>query len=256
MLFLQAAGAAPSASATGSIVDILLPVAILILVIFIIYNKFVNNKNFSKKNLTGDRNGRTPEQLQVINYFCNNEGCLGKRISDEVFDENKMIQIDALNLEQKALNKLGIDEEQVKEVEPICLIGPVYDKSKYKCRGSDMIERYSAYQISYIFCSSEQVYAYQYTIHLDSDEKKERAEEYFYKDITNFTTIDDTEELEFEVTKGGCKKETEVQRIKINTNKFKISVPGNSFECSMISDSEVEDGIQALKAKLREKKNG
>ena len=90
---------------------------------------------------------------------------------------------------------------------------------------------------------------------MDSDEKKERAEEYFYKDITNFTSIDDTEEFEFEVTKGGCKPSTEMQRIKVNTNTFKIAVPGDAFECSMISNSEIEGQIQALKAKLRENKN-
>ena len=160
-----------------------------------------------------------------------------------------------MNLKQKALNKLGIDEDQVKEVDPICLEGPVYKNSTYRRRGADQVNRYSAYQVTYIFCSSDQVYAYQYTINLDSDEKKERAEEYFYKDITNFTSIDDTEEFEFEVTKGGCKPTTELQRLKVNTNTFKIAVPGDAFECSMISNSEIEGQIQALKAKLREKKN-
>lgn len=199
--------------------------------------------------------GRNEDQQQVIHYFCDERGCLRKGIPDSDFDANKAKQISALNLKQKALNKLGIDEDQVKEVDPICLEGPVYKNSTYRRRGADQVNRYSAYQVTYIFCSSDQVYAYQYTINLDSDEKKERAEEYFYKDITNFTSIDDTEEFEFEVTKGGCKPTTELQRLKVNTNTFKIAVPGDAFECSMISNSEIEGQIQALKAKLREKKN-
>ena len=199
--------------------------------------------------------GRTEEQQQIIHYFCDERGCLSKGISDSDFDSNKEKQISSWNLKQKALNKLGIDEDQVKEVEPLCLEGPVYKNSTYRRRGADQINRYSAYQITYIFCSSDQVYAYQYTINLDSDEKKERAEEYFYKDITNFTTIDDTEEYEFEVTQGGCQPSTELKRIKVNTSLFKIAVPGDAFECSMISNSEIEGQIQALKAKLREKKN-
>lgn len=199
--------------------------------------------------------GRSADQQEIIHYFCDERGCLSKGISDDVFDKNKRRQIELLNLKKKALDKLGVDEDQVKEVEPICLEGPVYEKSTYRRRGSDIIERYSSYQISYIFCSSEQVFAYQYTINLDSDEKKVRAEEYFYKDITNFTTTDDTEEFEFNVTKGGCKGSTETQRFKVNTNKFRIVVPGNTFECSMISNNDIEDAIQALKAKLREKKN-
>lgn len=198
---------------------------------------------------------RTADQQQIIHYFLDERGCLSKGIPDSEFDTNKTRQIDALNLKQKALSKLGIDEDQVKEVEPLCLEGPVYRNSTYRRRGGDQVNRYSAYQITYIFCSSDQVYAYQYTINLDSDEKKERAEEYFYKDITNFTTIDDTEEIEFEIAKGGCKPSTELKRIKVNTNFFKIAVPGDAFECSMISNSEIEGQIQALKAKLREKKN-
>ena len=199
--------------------------------------------------------GRSEDQQQIIHYFCDERGCLSKGIPDSDFDANKVRQISALNLKQKALNKLGIDEDQVKEVDPICLEGPVYKNSTYRRRGADRGYRYSAYQVTYVFCSSDQVYAYQYTINLDSDEKKERAEEYFYKDITNFTTIDDTEEFEFEVTKGGCKPSTENERFKVNTNIFKIAVPGDAFECSMISNSEIEGQIQALKAKLREKKN-
>lgn len=199
--------------------------------------------------------GRSEDQQQIIHYFCDERGCLSKGIPDSDFDANKIRQISALNLKQKALNKLGIDEDQVKEVDPICLEGPAYKTSTWRRRGGDQTNRYSAYQVTYIFCSSDQVYAYQYTINLDSDEKKERAEEYFYKDITNFTSIDDTEEFEFEVTKGGCRPSTEIQRIKVNTNTFKIAVPGDAFECSMISNSEIEGQIQALKAKLREKKN-
>lgn len=199
--------------------------------------------------------GRSEDQQQIIHYFCDERGCLSKGIPDSDFDANKVRQISALNLKQKALNKLGIDEDQVKEVDPICLEGPAYKTSTWRRRGGDQTNRYSAYQVTYIFCSSDQVYAYQYTINLDSDEKKERAEEYFYKDITNFTSIDDTEEFEFEVTKGGFRPSTEIQRIKVNTNTFKIAVPGDAFECSMISNSEIEGQIQALKAKLREKKN-
>ena len=197
--------------------------------------------------------GRSSDQQQVIHYFLDERGCLAKGIPDSEFDANKERQINALNLKQKALNKLGVDEDQVKEVDPICLIGPVYDKG-WRRRGSDNINRYSVYQVTHIFCSAEQVYVYQYTINLDSDEKKERAEEYFYKDITNFTTIDDTEELEFEVVKG-CMENSDTERIKVNTNSFKIVVPGEAFLCSMVPNDETEGKIQALKAKLREKKS-
>lgn len=113
--------------------------------------------------------GRSEDQQQIIHYFCDERGCLSKGIPDSDFDANKVRQISALNLKQKALNKLGIDEDQVKEVDPICLEGPAYKTSTWRRRGGDQTNRYSAYQVTYIFCSSDQVYAYQYTINLDSD---------------------------------------------------------------------------------------
>ncbi|MBD5406725.1 MAG: hypothetical protein HDR51_08310 [Treponema sp.] len=200
-------------------------------------------------------NNANTDQAQVIHYFCDEHGCLSKRISDAEFDANKERQINALNLKQKALNKLGIDEDQVKEIEPIVLVGPAYKAAEYKMKDKDGIYRYSAYQITYIFCSSDQVYVYQYTINLDKYDKKERAEEYFYKDITNFTTIDETETLPFFVHKGGCLGKSAIESINVSTSEFKIAVSGEAFLCSMIPNDETEGKIQALKAKLREKKN-
>ncbi|MBQ8678762.1 MAG: hypothetical protein IJ530_16050 [Treponema sp.] len=207
----------------------------------------------NKAALKNELKGKNSDQQQIIHYFLDERGCLKKGIPDSEFDANKKRQINALNLKQRALNKLGIDEDQVKEIEPICLEGPFYKESRKRC-GADNLNRYSAYQITYIFCSSDQVYVYQYTLNLDKDDKKERAEEYFYKDITNFTTVDESENYDFEVTKG-CMKATELRRIPVNTNSLKIVVPGDAFMCSMISSDETEGQIQALKAKLREKKN-
>ncbi|MCH5293198.1 MAG: hypothetical protein J1E07_05665 [Treponema sp.] len=195
------------------------------------------------------------DQAQVIHYFLDEQGCLKKGIPDSEFDANKDRQINALNLKQKALNKLGIDEDQVKEIEPIMLVGPAYKAADYRIKGKDGVYRYSAYQITYIFCSSDQVYVYQYTVNLDKSDKKERAEEYFYKDITNFTTIDETENLSFTVRKGGCLGKSATESTNISTSEFKIVVPGEAFLCSMVPNDETEGKIQALKAKLREKKN-
>ena len=178
----------------------------------------------NKAALKRELQNKTSDQQQIIHYFLDGRGCLKKGIPDSEFEANKIRQIKALNLKQRALNKLGIDEDQVKEVEPICIEGPFYKESRKRC-GDDGINRYSAYQITYIFCSSDQVYVYQYTLNLDKDDKKERAEEYFYKDITNFTTIDESEKYEFEVS-AGCTKGTQIKGISVNTNSLKIAVPG------------------------------
>ena len=178
--------------------------------------------------------GLNADQQQIIHYFYDERGCLKKGISDAEFDANKERQISAINFKTMGLKKLGLDEEQVKEIDPIMLIGPVYTSDSR--RGADGVYRYSEYEITYIFCSSDQVYAYKYTLKLDSSAKTENTEEYFYKDITNFTTSDELKD-----------------EIKITV--FKIVVPGGKFQCSMVPNDETEGKIQALKAKLREKKN-
>lgn len=199
-------------------------------------------------------NNANADQAQVIHYFWDKRGCLSKGIPDAEFDANKDRQITALNLRNKALGKLGLDEDQVKEVDPIMLIGPVHnDAENYKRIGVDNIGRYSKYQITYIFCSATQVYVYQYTIDLSSGTKKERAEEYFYKDITSFTTVDDQEDMP--AGGAGCLKNSTGSIVKVKTSEFKIVVPGDYFLCSMVPNDETEGKIQALKAKLREKKN-
>lgn len=211
--------------------------------------------NTTSANQTCKQNNANADQSQIIHYFRDEQGCLKKGILDSEFDANKNRQINALNLKQKALNKLGIDEDQVKEIEPIMLVGPAYKSANYRMKGKDGVYRYSAYQITYIFCSSDQVYVYQYTVNLDKSDKKERAEEYFYKDITNLTTIDETENFSFIVRKGGCLGKPATESTNISTSEFKIVVPGEAFLCSMVPNDETEGKIQALKAKLREKKS-
>ena len=77
-----------------------------------------------------------------------------------------------------------------------------------------------------------------------NDEKKERTEEYFYKDITNFSTS--TKSVKYRDKTG-----TEKTR---DTTSFTIVVPGDKIEVAMRPTSEIEQSIQAMKQKLREKK--
>lgn len=213
---------------------------------------FGSTKNANR--ICKERNANA-DQAQVIHYFRDERGCLKKGIPDSEFDTNKNRQINALNLKQKALNKLGVDEDQVKEIEPIMLIGPDYDNSEFTWEGTNGALRYSAYQITYIFCSSDQVYVYTYTINLDKNDKIERSEEYFYKDITNFTTVDEDKTISSYSFKGGCLPKVNKKTKTVATCEFKIVVSGDKYLCSMIPNDETEGKIQALKAKLREKKN-
>ena len=203
--------------------------------------------------------GRTPEQQKVIKYFYGDGGCFSKGLKDEEYESMVMSKAKSMDFKKKALDKIGLDESQVNEVAPIHFEDYWWgdsdnDANKFDAlRGKDGVWRTSAFQITWLFFSSTQVYVYQYTFHMDEDGKKEKTEEYFYKDITNFSATSDT--IEKEVPgKTSCTGKTSYIRTKVDTNRFALIVPGDKFYCAMKQNDYTEKAIQGMKAKLREKK--
>lgn len=201
--------------------------------------------------------GRPQEQQDVIKYFFGKnsfpgQGFLAKRISDAEYDDLVTSTIQRNNFKQLALDKIGLDESQVNEIEPVHFEGWLFGKknnvdwAKY---GEDNKARSSAYQITWLFFSSSQVYIYRHTIHFSKDDKKVTTEEYFYKDVTNFSTVTDTVEQVF----WDNKLKNEFVK-NVDSNDFAITVPGDKFYCSMEQNDYTERAIQGMKAKLREKK--
>lgn len=207
-----------------------------------------------RKELNNLTKGRSEEQAKVIKYFLGTGCCVKKPISDAEYDAIVIKKVQALNVRERALSKLGIDEDQVKEVEPIHFEGWSFDSSKaYAKFGKDKLWRSSAYQVTWIFFSSEQVYIYRYTLNMDEDGKKEQTDEYFYKDITNFSTGSESVEKEV-LVKTTCKGEGVYERRVVDSNMFQITVPGDKISCAMEQNDYTENAIQGMKAKLREKK--
>lgn len=223
-------------------------IVIILIIGAIIYFKGISEPAELKKLIAN----RPQQQQDVIKYFWGKGGFLTKRISDSDYDNIVSSTISQNNFKQKALDKIGLDETQVNEIEPVHFEGWVIGKknnvswAKY---GIDNKFRTSAYQVSWIFFSSTQVYIYQHTIHFDKDDKKVSTEEYFYKDITNFSTATDTEE---QPEWNNKLKKFELKNV--DANKFAITVPGDKFYCSMEQNDYTERAIQGMKAKLREKK--
>lgn len=203
--------------------------------------------------------GRTPEQQSVIKYFKGSGGgCLSmfsSGLTDEQYEGIVMARAKSMDFKAKALSKIGLDESQVTEIDPVHFEGYSFGPNVYVRPGKDGRYRTSAYQISWLFFSSSQVYVYQYTFNLNQEGLQERTEEYFYKDITNFSTSSDTVEKEV-LEKMSCKGEPTFSRKNVETNVFALVVPGEKFTCSMERSDYTERVIQGMKAKLREKKGG
>lgn len=195
--------------------------------------------------------GRNADQQAVIRYFCNDPACLSKKpISDSEYEQIIQKHLQSADFKKKALDKIGLDEDQVKEIEPVHFEGYVFDKKSLAKQGDDGQYRSSTYQVSWIFFSDTQVYIYQNSFCLDEDGRKEKTEEYFYKDITNFSTSSETNEVaQYD------KKEDKTVLVNVDENRFAVTVPGDKFYCSLEQSDYTERAIQGMKAKLREKKN-
>lgn len=187
--------------------------------------------------------GKSAEQVKVIEYFCKQEGCLSKNMSDDEYSQMVIKKRDSLNLRQKALNKIGLDEDEVSEIPPAVFEGYVFKNAFAKKRANGNWVS-SAYQVAWLFFSSTQIYVYRYTFNMDEDKKTESTDEFFYKDVTSFSTSSETE------TAHGLGD----SKFEVETNKFKMVVPGDKIFVSMDGVSDSESIIQAMKQKLREKK--
>ncbi|MCL2797361.1 MAG: hypothetical protein FWD58_04850 [Firmicutes bacterium] len=189
------------------------------------------------------------EQKKVIKYFT---GCFLTAPKDAVYDQMVSDKLSKLNTRQLALNKIGLDEDQLKEIPDVCLQGFQIDWWKKEVTGfskvgKDRRWRSGKYAIVHLFFSATQVYLYRYSFCMYSDEKKESTEEYFYRDITNFSTSSETVQAYAPTCTGGVKV------VSSTTNQFALIVPGDKYYCETQQD--IEQSVQAMKAKLREKKN-
>ncbi|MDR2026359.1 MAG: hypothetical protein LBQ01_02220 [Prevotellaceae bacterium] len=221
-------------------------IIVLLIVGAVLYFKF----SADPKELRERGKGRSAEQKQALRYFFN-DGCLQKKVSDEAYDAMVDARVKSFNAKAKAMAKIGLDESELKEIDPVHFEGYYFDpKKSYAKRGKDGKWRSSAYQISWLFFSAMQVYLYQYTFNMDEDGKKEATEEYFYKDITNFSTSSDTVESPY-----WDPKQKKMMLENVDSNRFSLVVPGDKFFCSMEQNEYTERAIQGMKAKLREKKN-
>lgn len=218
-------------------------VIVLILLIaggYLYYTKVYNSPNAKAvKALTV---GKTEEQKKTIEYFCK-EGCMTKTISDDEYLDMVRHKRDSLDLRKKALNKIGLDEDEVSEISPAMFEGFVY-KNAFAKKNATGKWVSSSYQVAWVFFSSTQIYVYRNTFNMDEDKKQESTDEFFYKDVTSFSTSSETE------TAHGLGNE----KFEVESNKFTMVVPGDKIYVSMDGVANSEEIIQAMKQKLREKK--
>jgi hypothetical protein len=222
-------------------------IVIIAIVAYVLWKRnHYNDSDWVKERIKG----RSEEQKAVIRYFGNSPSCLSKSpISDEEYDAMLLAELERNNSKEKALDRIGLDEDQVKEIDPVHFGGFLFDKDSLSKQGKDGKYRSSKYQITWLFFSSSQVFLYQNTFNMDEDGRMETVEEYFYKDITNFSASNDIVETSFYDEGSKMYQKKNIQR-----NRFALVVPGDKFYCSMEQNDYTENAIRGMRAMLREKK--
>ncbi len=195
------------------------------------------------------KRGKSADQKLAIDYLIPNTGIMGMITNkkDEEYDAVLKTLVDGFGSYKRAINKIGLDEDELKEIPPVTLYGYEDEKAQLSRVGKDGVFRSNLYSITHLFFSSTQVYMYQVILDTISNTKKERTEEYFYKDITNFSTSTDSMEVTYYK---GCAGTPATGTVEVQ--RFGLIVPGDKFTCGTYGD--IEQQVKAMKNKLREKK--
>lgn len=214
-----------------------------------------------KAKLENMKKGKTEEQKRVIDFFANlyagcgcGVGSAGAKMTMNEYQQIVSNKLYALNLKQKAMDKIGLDESEINEIPPIVLSGYDFDSNDVLVRVIDGMAVSSRFSVSWIFFSATQLYAYTYTFETISDNTWEQTQDFFYQDITSFTTLQKVVE-KIDITTVGCiKKGENIVKNNYIVDSLQIVVPGNSFSFSMRNNDSLDQSIQAAKAMLRERK--
>lgn len=213
--------------------------------------------------VAGLKKGKTPEQQRVIDFFydaggSSGCGCLSKGSSNITMQEYlKLVQekCNTLDSKAKAIAKIGLDESEIQEIPPIMLASFVYAGDDIKIKVEQQIAVTNQYAITWIFFSANQIYTYKYIFDTMSDNTWEFTNDFFYTDITCFSTVRRLhEKIDVSIAQGCIGSGENIVKNNYFVDTFEIIVPGTSYTFSMRNNANIEQSLQAAKAMLREKK--
>lgn len=192
---------------------------------------------------------KTPEQISIIRFFTyRGEPKIFRKeptISPQEYLEIQNRHIANIS-KQKALMKLNLDEDEIKDVDPVHFLGyhfyPRFIEGGNEEENSDdpIFWRVISYSpkvvitnkmtITWILFSREQIHVYQNTTNFATGFQQEKIEEYYYQDVTCFSAETDS----------------------LGNLNLKIIVPGAQFKCP--TDKSKETIILGMNSLLKERK--
>lgn len=205
------------------------------------------------------KRGKTKPQQECIDFFYGADGgCFSKKtISADEYVNRVNGRLKAVNTYRMALNKLGIDEEEVQEIAPVSfqnfLYNNKFDNLVQKIGSNKWVS--SDYQITWLFFGEKELFIYQYSFSMISDSKRENTMQYFYQDVTNFSATTEVYQKWTSEQSGGCNSKLIYQTVSCDADEFRVIVPGDTLRCSMTPSDKTDAAIRGMRNKLREIKN-
>ena len=204
---------------------------------------------------------KSDDEVKALKFFCGipiKSGCFKKEyLSIEGYQKLVDAKKGEIDFKEKAISKLGIDEDQCKEINPVSFEGPRYTYKKLQPLAKWIDGKFfsSMYEITWLFFGEEQVYVYNFAFDTTDATAQEKTQEYFYSDINAFATqSDNVEKKTWIVETTTCGSDVKQGKKMFNEDLFKIVVPGEAYECSFPNTDEDNQSVSAMKQKLRDSK--
>ena len=221
-------------------------VLVLIIAAVVFYKIWSSPKEKYARKLS---KGKNQDQIKTIRFFLGT--ILGPKWSSDSEFENYLNSLVEINVD-KAIEKLGLDETEVNEIEPVLIEGYIFDKNVLAKRNDKNKWISSPYHATWLLFSANQVYVYRKEFWADENRDNVSTLEYFYKDVTAFRTGQESYEFMDTVING---KEVDEKIRQVNVDTFTIVVPGDNLKIAARDSVNLEGRVKAMQQLLREKKN-
>jgi len=211
-----------------------------------------------KAKLEAMKKGKSPEQKRVIDFFMVEPGCgcLGGNKKIMTMDEYLSVvkqKVISYDMKNKAIAKIGLDISQISEIQPLVLTSFVYGDDVFYNSDEKRVVT-NKYSVTWVFFSAEQIFTYRFIFDTTSDNTSEYTRDFFYTDVTCFSTSTIVTEKIDTIAGCGCINGETINKTLFKKDTFSIVAPGTEYTMSMTNSDTMERSIQAARAMLREKK--
>ena len=167
-----------------------------------------------------------------------------KLMTDAEYEALVAKKIEDMNIADLGLERLGLDRDQVKEINPIVITDKVIKKHSFTVRNKDDKSVHSSTQhVTYLYFTDEQLFVYKIQFDMCCNVQEEWASEFFYKDICDVSSY----------TSRNIIKLDDFQ-FEYSTISFNIIASNSQIGFDLAGDSDRVASIQGMKQKIREKK--